>query len=307
MKKLTTEEFIERAIKVHGEKYDYSKVEYNDIYTPVCIICPKHGEFWQAPNAHINGKHGCIKCWSENKRLGKEEFIKRSIKIYGNKYDYSEVEYVGGKIPVKIICPKHGEFLQRIDHHLNGCGCPKCSRCSTTEKFIEKAKEIHGDTYDYSKVEYINSTTKVCIICKVHGEFWQTPADHLKGSGCPICNSSKLEEFIKNKLQENDIKYIYQYKLTWLKSGSQYYSLDFFLPKYNVGIECQGLQHFEPVAFFGGEIGYKNTIKRDLKKFNSCKNKGIHIFYYTNIIMNKYPYPVITNFNDLISVIKKME
>ena len=154
------------------------------------------------------------------KKLTTSEFVKRAREAHGNKYDYSKVEYAGTHKNVCIICPKHGEFWQRPDIHLNGNGCPKCgieSISSTKEEFINKAREAHGDKYDYSKVKYVNNHTDVCIICPEHGEFWQTPNSHLKGNGCPKCgiesaqesNSSTTEEFIKRAREVHGDKYDY--------------------------------------------------------------------------------------------------
>jgi very-short-patch-repair endonuclease len=196
MKKKTKESFIEESKFVHGDKYDYSKVEYVNARTKVCIICPEHGEFWQRPADHVRGI-GCPKCKVDKitsaRRLSTNEFIEKSKNIHGNKYDYSKVEYVNAKTKVCIICPEHGEFWQTPSHHLLGQGCIKCKldRPSpnrlTTEEFISKAKQVHGDKYDYSKVNYLGNKTKVCIICPEHGEFWQTPNSHLGGEGCYKC------------------------------------------------------------------------------------------------------------------------
>ena len=187
MKKLTKEIFINKSKEIHGDKYDYSKVEYVNNSIKVCIICPEHGEFWQRPNDHLDG-HGCPMCGGV-KKLTTEGFIEKSKLIHGDRYDYSKVNYVGNKIKVCIICPIHGEFWQKPNAHLNGQGCPNCvkNKKLTLESFIEKANEIHNHKYDYSKVEYKNSTTKVCIICPEHGEFWQMPSDHLRGHGCQMC------------------------------------------------------------------------------------------------------------------------
>ena len=203
--KLTTEEFIKRAKKIHCNKYDYSKIDYKDSATKICIICPTHGEFYQKPYDHLSGK-GCSRC-SVTQRLTTEEFIKRAKEVHGDKYDYSKVKYKSINDIVLIKCSKHGEFFQLAYNHLQGYGCPKCSRTQrlTTEEFIKRAREIHNDKYDYSKVEYKNCTTKICIICPDHGKFIQTPNSHLQGSGCPKCaldsssDSLRLttEEFIK--------------------------------------------------------------------------------------------------------------
>ena len=316
-KKLTTEEFIERARKVHGDKYDYSKVEYVNNSIKVCIICPEHGEFWQTPDCHMH-KQGCPKC-AGTKKLTTEEFIERARKIHGDKYDYSKVEYVNSKTKVCIICPVHGEFWMTPNMHLYGQECPKCSysimgmnRRLTTEEFIERARKIHGDKYDYSKVDYKGLYKSVCIIChkkdkhgKEHGEFWQAPANHLNGNKCPKCKESKLERKVRLSLDENNIMYIYQASkrdLNWL--GLQ--SLDFYLPDYNVAIECQGEQHFKPVDFGGkgkewAETSYEENVRRDEYKQKLCIENGITLLYYSNIISNC----VYNNINKLIEWIIK--
>jgi hypothetical protein len=151
------------------------------------------------------------------------------------------------------------------------------------ENFIFKSNLKHNSKYDYSKVEYINNETKVCIICPMHGEFWQRPSGHLNGHGCPICNESKLEREIRLMLSENNIKYVtYCGKdiFVWLKKQH----LDFYLPEYNIAIECQGEQHFTAIKHFGGEANLKDTIRRDLKKKKICEKNGIKILYYTNYI-----------------------
>ena len=196
------EDFIKKAREKHGDKYDYSKVDYVGVLKKVCIICPKHGEFWQEANNHLRGQ-GCPKCNGDKIRerqiLSKEGFIKKARLVHGNKYDYSKVNYANNATKLCIICPKHGEFWQTPNGHLSGQGCPKCGlensrekQASTKEEFIKKAREKHGDKYDYSKVEYINANTKVCIICPQHGEFWQRPNSHLSGHGCHKCKRNQL-------------------------------------------------------------------------------------------------------------------
>ena len=282
-RKKSKEDFILRAREIHGWKYDYSKVEYVNNHTKVCIICPEHGEFWMKPNCHFF-KQGCPKCgkmeMSKKRTLTTEEFIKRAREIHGDKYDYSKVKYKGCFSKVCIICPEHGEFWQTPNSHLNGIGCSKCSKkCKLTkEEFILKAREIHGDKYDYSKVEYVNNHTKVCIICPEHGEFWQTPNSHLNGNGCPNCNEYKLEKEIYKILKEKNIKFIQHFNKKWL--GRQH--LDFYLPDYKIAIECQGKQHFEPIEFFGGEEVFKYITSLDYIKYKLCKNNNVTIFYYSN-------------------------
>jgi len=150
VKRLTTEEFIEKAKAVHGNRYDYSQVEYVDTDTPVTIICPHHGPFPQRPSGHIHQKSGCADC-AGSKQLTTEKFIEKAKAIHGNRYDYSQVEYVKNTTSVTIICPDHGPFPQRPSDHINQkSGCADCARSKqlTTEIFTEKANAIHGARYD---------------------------------------------------------------------------------------------------------------------------------------------------------------
>lgn len=198
------EQFIEDARKVHGDKYNYSKVDYKGARIKVCIICPIHGEFWQDPNIHLNGS-GCPKCAHRSYVYTKDEWVKEAQKVHGDKYDYSKVNYVNNKTKVCIICPTHGEFWMKPNSHLQGQSCPKCAHRSyayTKEEWIKEAQKVHGNKYDYSKVEYINNNTKVCIICPIHGEFWQKPTNHLNGSGCYKCGKNDMKEKTKKDKEE---------------------------------------------------------------------------------------------------------
>ena len=206
--------FIEKAKKIHGNKYDYSKVEYVNTKTKVCIICPEHGEFWQTPSNHLYQKQNCPFCSHRSYKKNVNEFIEEAKKIHNNKYDYKLVEYKNEKEKIKIICQKHGEFLQSPEKHLRGQGCPKCNKTNkkTTKDFIVLAEKKHNNKYDYSKVLYKNTETKVCIICKKHGEFWQTPHSHLKGNGCPFCSKTLKKNkhvFIEESNKIFNCKYDY--------------------------------------------------------------------------------------------------
>ena len=309
--RITTEQFIEKARKVHGDKYDYSKVEYINAKTNVCIICPEHGEFWQTPSGHLQKKE-CPKCGlkksSSSRRFTVKQFIEKARKVHGDKYDYSKVEYVNSQTPVCIICPEHGEFMIRPNDHIQGQKCKKCAINELRNKFsmgketfVEKAKKIHSNKYDYSKVEYVNNRTKVCIICPEHGEFWQNPDKHLMGEGCPECKKSRLETKIKSLLVENNISFNEQKKFEWL--GKQ--SLDFYLPKYNIAIECQGIQHFKPIERFGGKKSFEETVKLDYNKYSLCKEHDIKIIYYTELkeYFTFIGEMIIKNENDLLKII----
>ena len=277
--KLTTKEFIERAKLIHGDKYDYSKTKYNGMNKKVCIICPVHGEFWQIASKHLQGCN-CQKC-VKNYRLTTEEFIKRAIEIHGDRYDYSKVNYNNIGTKVCIICKEHGEFWITPFNHLNGKGCSKCAknRKLTLEEFVEKSRLIHGDKYNYSKVQYINANIPVCIICnKCGNEFWQTPGNHLSGKGCGNCFKSHLEEEVESLLIKNEIEYIPQCNkkyFKWLDKSS----FDFYIKDLNLAIECQGVQHFKPLEIFGGKNEFEKQTMRDIKKYNLCKENGIELIY----------------------------
>ena len=306
--KITQDDFIERAKIKHNNKYDYSLTKYVNSITKVKIICPVHGVFEQKPMHHVNGE-GCPECAKErlfnSRKISKEQFIDRAKNKHGDKFNYSLVEYINTTTKVKIICPIHGVFEQKPMHHVNGEGCPLCARKlnddkkrSTTEEFIEKARKIHGGKYDYSKVKYTGAFNNVEIICPKHGSFYQTPTNHLRGKGCPHCQNSISENEISKFLNEHNISYIPQKQFDWLKI-KQKLSLDFYLPDYNIAIECQGLQHFKSIDAFGGNKAFEDILYRDKIKKELCDKNGIRILYYANYKYD-FPYKVYTSKNKLL-------
>lgn len=299
--------FIEKAEKKHNGKYDYSKVKYISCKKKVCIICPQHGEFWQSPDNHIQGR-GCPVCRyesvSEKNSSTKEEFIARAVKIHGDKYDYSKVQYKNNTTPVCIICPEHGEYWQVPSIHTdNKAGCPKCSRNYRykTEEFIESLEPWIKEKYDFSKFIYVRTHDKATVICPKHGEFLMSPHNIRKGIGCPRCKESKLEINMRNFLEKEQIKYIYEYKPD--KSFHKQ-SIDFYLFDYNIAIECQGSQHFRPADFGGkgnewAESAYQHIIDLDKEKQRLCREKDIQLVYY----LRKEDLPLLKNntqYNDCI-------
>lgn len=224
------------------------------------------------------------------KKTTKDEFIKRANSCHNNKYDYSKVVYINSTTKVNIICPIHGEFLQTPHHHLKGHGCPLCANQVISEKkkltqdeFISKAKIIHSDKYDYSKVEYVDCKTKIKIICPTHGEFRQYPSYHLSGNGCPFCNESHIEREVKNTLEKHKIEFNRKKHFPWLKN-KQEMELDFYLPTVKVAIEVQGRQHYEPVSFGSKnndkiQQRFNEQIERDKKKKKLCEEHGIKMIY----------------------------
>src|SRR5574344_176556 len=209
----TKEEFVKKAIKVHESEYDYSRVDYKGVKEKVEIICPKHGSFWQTPAVHLQGK-GCPKCGHDSflgrTRSTKDEYIQSVKRQYGDAFDYSKVEYVNARTPVILTCNTCGKEFTRKPKNNEYRGCPYCRKehfKKIGEAFIEKARKVHGDAYDYSKVEYERSNKKVEIICPKHGSFWQTPCGHLSGHGCPSCAESHGERDVAKWLDDHNLKY----------------------------------------------------------------------------------------------------
>ena len=199
--KLTNEELLQKAIKTHGNTYDYSMSEYIDAHSKVKIICVIHNIFEQTASNHINGA-GCPKCAvikrAKDHTRTTDEFIEQAKEVHGDLYDYSLTEYIKSKEKIQIKCMKHGIFYQWPADHLRGCGCPSCNnenRSKTMIKpiadFIEEATIVHNDFYDYSLVKYIGIDTNIIIICPIHGKFEQTPYAHVTGHGCQLCGQVK--------------------------------------------------------------------------------------------------------------------
>lgn len=213
------------------------------------------------------------------KRLAQEEFIKRSKEIHGDRYDYSEVEYINAQKNVKIICPEHGAFWQKANYHRRGGNCPLCvgGIKGTTETFIEKAKKIHGNNYDYSRVVYKNSIEKVEIGCPKHGYFFVKPNNHLgelKG-GCPKCKESNGEKRVRGWLEKNGFELNKDFfQECRFEDCKDKYTLpfDFYIPFKKILIEFQGKQHYGAYKNFGGEKSFEKLKKHDKIKKEYCKN-----------------------------------
>jgi very-short-patch-repair endonuclease len=266
----TTEQFIEDARKVHGDTYSYSKVDYKTAMENVIITCLIHGDFEQTPNGHLSG-HGCrfcAGCYKSNT----EEFIEKARNVHGDTYNYSKVDYKTSIIDIIIICPIHGEFEQMPNRHLCGAGCHACGYKMTifsTEDFIQKAKEVHGDTYNYSKSIYVKMLGKITIICRIHGDFEQTASNHITHrQGCPIC-IHKTEAKLFEKLVLKYPSLITQFKKEWCKKTKKL-PYDFCIPEYKIIIELDGKQHFLQVMNWSSpEEQFKND-----KYKEECANQN---------------------------------
>jgi hypothetical protein len=308
MKMATIEErkskFIEKAKVVHaGENLDYSQVEYKDNRTPVKIIDhdlrpdgTEYGEFWQTPWNHLKGQMHPDKRGmriSATKQSKQEEIIERFKKVHaGENLDYSQVEYKGMHVKVKIIShdlkpdgTEYGEFWQEPVVHLKGCTHPEIGRrkqilkqSSTTEEFINKGKIVHADDdYSYEYVDYINTHTKVDIFCnktdskgKVHGLFSIMPDNFLAGKGCPKCGNhlsngeDEIIDMIK-KLKPNTKIEKCNHSIL---NGKE---LDIYLPDEKIAFEFDGLR-------WHCELFNKDKLYH-LHKKQMCETKGIILFH----------------------------
>ena len=284
---LTREEFIAASQEVHGNRFDYSHTDYKNSNTDVEVICPSHGPFMVKPSVHKRG-FDCPKCShekaSKRNRHSLDEFLLRARNTHANKYDYSRVQYKNQVTPVTIVCPEHGPFQQRPQHHISGCGCTRCGYNKFTGKnnpkyktahagFVAAAHEAHKGAYDYSKFVYKGSGVKGTIVCKEHGNFSQTPGNHVsQKQGCPKCfnnvssGEQEMFEFVRDALPagtlilQSNRKEIYPYEL------------DIFVPALKVAIEFNG-------TYWHSEL-YKRKDSH-VKKQKKCLQNGIQLIQVT--------------------------
>ena len=290
-----TEDFIVKAQAVHGDKYNYDKVNYKNSQTNVIINCPTHGDFEQTPGTHLKSS-GCPKCGrmkagESNRKIQRKDkniFIDQANIVHNKKYGYSKINYQGSFEKIVITCPIHGDFEMSPSKHLGGKGCPKCGaeraiKAKDLNTFIRDAKIVHGDKYNYDKVNYKNSQDKVTITCPTHGDFEQRPTNHINSRrGCPICAESKGENLINQILKRERIKFEREKRFldcTNISETGRCSTLpfDFYIPELNTCIEYDGQQHFEPVIRFGGDETFEKQKKRDKIKNRYCKKNGIKL------------------------------
>lgn len=205
MKKKTTEQFISESIQRYGNRFTYESVIYENAITKVKITCNLHGGFEIRPNDHLSGNGGCKKC-SNVVKSTLDTFITKSNLIHKNIYDYSKFVFKDMQTEGIIICSNHGNFLQKPRNHITGSGCPLCGKENSKKAqtkplntFITQATAIHNNKYAYDKVVYTRNQDKVIITCTEHGDFSQTPNDHLRGRGCPTCGLTFRRSAYKDK------------------------------------------------------------------------------------------------------------
>ena len=284
-------EFIFDSVKVHGLKYNYDKVEYVRNRDKVEILCEKHGSFHQSPKCHLRGQ-GCPKCAieknSNSKKYTWDELLSKFKQKHGEKFDYSKSDYKSSSEKIVVTCHKHGDYSISPSRHLL-YGCKKCyndirgqSNKKNIEQFKEAAIKIHKGHYDYSNSIYVNSKTKIEIICPIHNSFFQCPSNHLSGQGCPKCNRSKGEQKICFFLKENGINYNEQFIFSDCRNINPL-PFDFYLPDFNVCIEFDGHQHKakdkKDSFYYNPQIIINDNIKNEY-----CKKNGIVLIRIPNTI-----------------------
>jgi len=289
--RITKNIFLERIQLIHGDLYEYDikDKDYIKNTEKIGINCKEHGKFYQTPKNHLKGQK-CPKC-SKFYKYNEMEFIEKCKKIHGEKYDYTDINYKAGDIKINIKCKLHGFFEQLPLNHLKGNGCYKCKNlCRTTQDFIEKATKIHNDTYDYSKVKYNTSREKVIIICKKHGDFLQSPNDHLNGCGCMKCNYYRHSKVSLIWLKQIETKLGYEIQHAGnigekeIKINNKIIKFDGYDNKTNTVFEFYGdFFHGNPKTYNKDDINpinkkkfgdlYKKTIDRE----NIIKNAGYNL------------------------------
>ena len=329
---LTLEEFFEKFNSVYTEEerenYSFNKLELKGNKDTIIVTCNKHGDFPTTPYVFLN-HHGCKRCSVEkimqDRKITVEEFIKRSKENHKDEngeplYDYSKVKELNSLDDIiEIGCKRHGWVKQKASNHLYGCGCIKCAwdkwskkRTKSHEQYVLDCEKVHGKGRYIYLNKYTGKNNPIIFQCTKCGRITTISANsHLNNkSGCSFCIKSKLERNIQVFLENNNIKFIPQFPIINRQS------LDFYLDDYNLAIECQGSQHFSNNHF---KEGLDILIKRDVRKYNYCRENGIKLIYYTepklltsDLINNKkfgniyQSDNIFSNLDELLSKIKSM-
>ena len=316
---------LKQLREIHNDEYEYPNFVYESTNSKIVAVCHKkdkngveHGIFTPTLCNHLTSQTKCPKCMIEknfnDRKLTYEDFIRRANGKHKGYYDYSlikEGDIDGVESKVNIICPIHGEFKMRVHNHLGGQGCQACgvesAKAKTrlgNEEWLRRFNKTHNNKYEYILDREISSSDKIQIKCPIHGIFTQKAQNHWGGQGCPVCRQSHLENEVMTTLINDGIEHLTQHKFKWL--GRQ--SLDFYLPQYNIAIECQGSQHFEKDKFYKD---LRIVQERDLKKRTLCQENNVELIYYLNTKYNEYvkdlDIPYFNTTDELINYIKKKE
>lgn len=289
----TKSEVIESFKKVHGDRYDYSKVEYVNQTSDVTIICRVHGEFNQRPQHHSNGS-GCKKCG--NNTMTHDQFIDKFKEVHGDRYDYSLSKPKTTKHAIDIVCSRHGIFSQNVGGHMRGNGCKKCSneefgrnQIKDYGSHIKDFEKIHGGMYDYSNTKIVLSRDKCSVRCRSHGDFMITPKNHLAGHGCPKCSNTSFNPKLPSilyvlKIRMLDGRVSYKIGITNRNVPKRYYSKD-----------MKFIESYEEYFFWDGgqareiELHIKRRFSDNIcDKINYPLSSGFTECFYLDFDLNKY-------------------
>ena len=267
---ITSEVFIQRARKVWGDRWDYSKTVYHKRTSPITVICRDHGEFQQDVYAHLSGSTGCRLCSGRN--LTTEEYVDRASLVWGDRWDYSNTVYTGATNKVKVECRKHGVFEQIAHIHLRGhVGCQPClGNVYDNESYIRKVTEVWEGRWDYSNTNYTGSTKPIDIVCKVHGEFRQGADVHSWGhvgcKGCVEVGTSTGEQELLSFIESQGFEAVRNERgILPVKS----WELDAYLPQLGVAFEYNG------VYWHSEKFKDRNY---HFDKWKMCNEMGINLF-----------------------------
>ncbi len=317
-KDLKTINFIKESIKIHGEnEFDYKDTIYKDTRTKIIMNCKKGHLMEVLYKSHITAKRKCKKCADINNALlrikkAEETFAEKSIKIHGEKYNYNEVKYVNCKTPVLIICDKNHKFEITPFQHLNGKGCTFCNNINnefdlestnvktnkkkfrwTKDLFLQKAKEVHGEKFDYSLVNFNICLDSILIICEEEHVFKTRIHTHLKGGGCNICS---FNEHIENITNTNE-DFIKKSKSIFGEDMFDYSLVNYINIKTKVILKCKKKNHvFEIVPYkHYSRLGCPHCVNKSeslLFDYLKVVNPNfIHQYFFKDIdIIKKKPF-----------------
>lgn len=276
-------EFPQKVFLKHGDRYDLSKFTYTSAHETSIAICKIHGEFPISPANLLSGR-GCRDCGIQRRALlkikrARDKFISAVYIKYDNMVDLSQFIYLCNFTRSIAICKIHGEFLISPSNLLGGNGCPDCVKEKRTALSIKKAeKKFRSDFYkkyknkfDLCKFIYLGRRIRSIAICQTHGEFLITAESLLAGHGCLRCNASLGEIEISRCLDSLKINFSSEVSFSSLYTRRKF---DFYFPDYDLYVEYQGIQHYEPIAFFGGEKGFKLRQIKDQYKRDWCKENN---------------------------------
>jgi len=282
MKKIN-EELIKEFKILHNNKYSYIlNEEYQNSNSKITLICPYHldKDIKIRLHDHIIKKTGCRFCGYENSVNKRKisNFKEKSIEKFKDKFSYTDLKYINNKTNVILHCNIHGKIeITPYSHLKSKTGCKFCGKSvtKTTEIFIIDYTIINNE-YDLSRVDYIDKKTPIEIGCKEHGFFFMRPDFLMRGFKCCKCTESEGEYFIRKYLETNNIIYEKEKIFSGCKYKKELY-FDFYLPKYNICIEFDGIQHFKPISYFGGIKEFNKVKLRDSIKDKYCIDNKINL------------------------------